>query len=433
MHQISETSSFSIEEITKVEGAAKLDVEIANGEVQHVHFGITEYKRFYTQAMKGKPVLAIPQLLARICGTCSNAHLLASVEAVEKTVGITPSEQTKILRTLTYHGLIIRDHALHLYLFCLPDIFEKDSLLQFDENNPLQHQLLHDAFAVKAAGNQLSILVAGRSVHAPYPIPGGFSRIPDNAQIPALMEQLKKIRPAILRIINIFLHAPFSLIRPTRYFALVSNPFSFLEGKLQDDEGEVVEEYEYRKHLEHVVIPYSHASGYKYKDGQFRIGALARLNINKHALHPHTQRDAHEALNLFPSHDIFHNNVAQAIEILHSIDESLDLLEQTRFVEEKPIKVEPKEAVGIGVIEAPRGTLYHKLEIDGNGMVKRGEVIVPTGQNQIAIEHDLKQFIQANLSMPKEKLSLECEKIIRAYDPCMSCASHFLKLKMIEC
>lgn len=432
MHQIAENSKFSIEEITKVEGAARLDVEIENGQVKDVRFGITEFKRFYTQAMQGKPIGAIPQLLARICGTCSNAHLLASIEAVEKTLGIIPSEQTRVLRALTYHGLIIRDHALHLYLFCLPDIFKKDSLLHFDENDKHQHQLLHDAFSVKAAGNQLAILVAGRSVHAPFPTPGGFSRIPEMRDVPVLIDQLKSVRPAVLRLIGVFLGCSFSFSRKTRYFAFTSEKFSYLEGQLMDDEGEVVEEADYRKHLEHVVIPYSQASGYKYKDGQFRVGALARLNINKQGLHPHTRRDAAKALERFPSHDIFDNNLAQAIEILHSIDDAIDLLSENLFTPEKPQKMEMRAAVGVGVVEAPRGTLYHKLEIDERGMVIRGEVIVPTGQNQIAIEHDLKAFIQENLHLDQEKLSFECEKIIRAYDPCMSCGSHFLKLKIRE-
>src|SRR3972149_4837622 len=129
MHQISPDGQFSIDEITKVEGAAGLDVKVTGGKVEYVKFGIKEFKRFYTHAMEGKPVVSIPQLLARICGTCSNAHLMASIEAVEKTLGVIPSEQTKLLRTLAYHGLIIRDHALHLYVFSLPDIFKKDSLL----------------------------------------------------------------------------------------------------------------------------------------------------------------------------------------------------------------------------------------------------------------------------------------------------------------
>ena len=132
----------TINEITKVEGSAGLDVHVKNGQVEKVKFKVQDYKRFYTQAIQGKPIAAVPQLLSRICGTCSNAHLMASIEAVEKTLNFTPTEQTKILRALTYHGLIIRDHALHLYVFVLPDLFNKDSLLDFDEHDQLQDQLI---------------------------------------------------------------------------------------------------------------------------------------------------------------------------------------------------------------------------------------------------------------------------------------------------
>jgi len=430
MHQISELSEFSIEEITKVEGAAGLNVFIENGAVKKVEFAIKEFKRFYTHAMEGKPVAAIPQLMARICGTCSNAHLVASIEAVEKALGLVPSEQTMLLRTLTYHGLIIRDHALHLYLFCLPDMFGKDSLLGFDDDDPVQHQLLHDAFAVKASGNHLAIAVAGRSVHAPLPMPGGFGKIPDKKSITEVIMELENIRPAVLRLIKVFADDPSSLVRKSNYAALRNPKFSYLEGDLWDMKGFVVDEAGYRDHLEHVVLPYSQASAYTFKGETYRVGSIARLNINSSGLHPRTKHDAEEALKIFPSDNIFHNNLAQAIEILHSVDESIDLLKQKTFILEPPQKLVPKAGVGVGLVEAPRGALYHKLEVNDKGIVERGEVVVPTGQNQIAIELDLAQFIGEHMDMEESQMKLECEKIIRAYDPCMSCGAHFLELKV---
>ena len=428
MHQISEMSGFKIDEVTKIEGAVGLDVEIEDGKVKDVRFAIKEFKRFYTHAMVGKPVAAIPQLLARICGTCSNAHLMASIEAVENTVGIVPSEQTKLLRALTYHGLIIRDHALHLYLFSLPDVFHRDSLLEFSDDDPVEHQLLHDAFAVKGAGNHLAILVAGRSVHAPIPMPGGFPRVPEPAAIRDVIHELEHIRPAVLRLIRVYADAPFSLVRETNYAALVHDPFSYLEGEIHDMNGLVCDEKGYRDHLEHVVIPYSQASGYTFNGQVYRTGALARLNLNRGALHPKTREDAAMELKLFPSHDVYHNNLAQAIGILHSIDESLDILRSSTFQAERMMPIPKKAGVGVGVVEAPRGMLFHKLEVNDEGVVTSGEVVVPTGQNQIAIEQDLGMFISQHMDMTEEEISLECEKIIRAYDPCMSCASHFLKV-----
>src|SRR3989338_7415845 len=313
MHKID--IDISLEEITKIEGAATLDVKIRAGRVEECKFGIAEYKRFYTQAMVGKSAASLPQHLARICGTCSNAHILASIESVEKALLIEPTPQTKVLRRLTVDGLIIRDHALHLYLFALPDVFGKDNLLAFDESDPCQHQLLHDAFDVKAAGNHLSQLVAGRSVHGPHLAVGGFLKIPDAEGIEKSRRELESVRKAVVRLIEVFGKCPFILISPTNYVALVSNPFSFLEGEIRDMKGKM-----------------------KVPEAQF--------------------------MERFPSDNVYDNNVAQAIEILHCIDEALELLSTESFHAETPIKITPRAGEGIGVIEAPRWMLYHRVKFN---------------------------------------------------------------------
>jgi len=431
MHNID--LDLNIKELTKVEGAAGLDLKVRKGKVTEVKFKITEYKRFFTNAMKGKPIVAMPQHLARICGTCSNAHLICSIQACENALDITPSPQTKILRELTYHGLIIRDHALHLYLFSMPDIFGKDAFLDFDENDEQQHQMLHDGFEVKSAGNFLATLIAGRSVHAPFPVIGGFLKFPEKEKIVEAIEKLEKARPAVLRLTEVFEKAPFHFDRKTNFMALIAEGarYGYLEGVISDSFGNLVPPSEYRKHLEHVVLPYSQASAYKHKEKSYMVGALARLNLTKEQLNDRTKKDLTKTLKKFPSTDIYHNNLAQAVEILHSIDDSIDLLKSGDFKPEPVIKKQPREAVGIGVIEAPRGTLYHKVVLGGDGIVKSGEIVVPTGQNQINIEEDVYQVVEQTLKETdsKEKIEHEIEKLIRAYDPCMSCGSHFLKVK----
>jgi coenzyme F420-reducing hydrogenase alpha subunit len=420
-----------MEGITKVEGSAGLSLHVEEGKVTDVKFAITEYKRFFTEAMKGKSVMAIPQHLARICGTCSNAHLMCSIEACEHALGIEPTAQTKTLRALTMHGLMIRDHALHLYLFSMPDIFGKDAFLDFDENVEAEHQLLHDGFGVKGAGNFLATLVAGRSVHAVYPTIGGFLKFPDEAGVAEAIKKLESVRPAALRLIEIFKNAPFHFDRKTQFMALVPDgSYGYIDGTIITSKGEVFPEREFHRHLEQVVLPYSQASAYLYGGEGYMVGALARLSIAKDKLHPRTKESLGDVLDLFPSTDIFYNNLAQAIEILHSIDESIDILKNNKFVPEPIIKVPNREATGVGVVEAPRGTLYHKVVIGADGLVKEGEVIVPTGQNQVNIEKDIATLVQGLLpDTPKEKIEFEIEKLVRAYDPCMSCAAHFLKVK----
>ncbi len=427
------TFDLTLDRITKVEGSAALEVRVKEGQVEEVHFSVTDYKRFYTQAMQGKNVMSIPQLLARICGTCSNAHLLCSIEACERALGITPSPQTLLLRTLTMYGLMIRDHALHLYLFSMPDIFGKDAFLDFDENDPIQHQLLHDAFEIKAAGNFLSMLVAGRSVHAPYPVIGGFSHLPEEAGIKEAVAKLEAARPAVLRLIKVYEEAPFHLDRQTNFMALIPERYGFLNGRICDNEGGLIEEENFREHLEHVVLPYSQASAYKHKGKAYMVGALARMNLAKDKLHPKTKETLGRTLDLFPSTDIYRNSLAQAVEILHSLDDAVEILSTQEFSPEPVIKGTPREAVGIGVVEAPRGTLYHQVHLHPDGNVENGEIVVPTGQNQINIEEDIHRLVQNLLpNTPKEKIAFEIEKLIRAYDPCMSCAAHFLKVNWIE-
>ncbi|HAO81306.1 TPA: hypothetical protein DCQ82_01095 [Candidatus Veblenbacteria bacterium] len=431
MHQIDLSLT---KEITKVEGAATLDVVVKAGKVEKCRFAVTEYKRFYTQAMRGKPYKTVPQLLARICGTCSNAHLMCSIEACEHALGITPSRQTQILKKLTMYGLNIRDHALHLYLFSLPDMYGKDSFLSFDENDPEQHEILHDAFAIKGAGNFLSIIIAGRSVHALHPTIGGWLHFPKDEEIKEAIAKLKEVRFAVLRTIERFAKCDWHFDRKTHFMALTANPFSFLEGTIISDTGLKISEADFKDHLEHVVIPYSEASGYTFDGQSYMVGALARINLAKDSLHDNTKKDAAAALTRFPSTNIFDNNLAQAIELLHCVDHSIELLETEKFMAEEIVKPTRVSGIGVGVIEAPRGTLYHKVEINEQGNIVEGEIVVPTGQNQINIEQDMARLVEELLPQnpPQETIQLELEKLIRAYDPCMSCASHFLKLNIAK-
>ncbi len=419
----------SLKEITKVEGTASLDLKIRDGLVTECKFGITEMKRFFTQAIRGKPIIAIPQLVARICGTCSNAHLLCSLKSIENGLGLSITTQTKLLRQLLNYGLIIRDHGLHLYVFVLPDLFNRNSILDFDEKNPEEHTLLHDCFEVKEVGNKLGITAGGRSVHAPFATVGGFSKLPTIQNFTGLFPQLLAIRPRILHLIEVFHNCGFELKQEVKFMALVDPEFSFLDGEVITSDGQKFQPHKLDERLKRRSIPYSQATGYVLDKSVYIVGALARLNLNRDALHPNTRRDAARALSLFPSINIFHNNLAQAIEMLHAVDTSIDLINQYQALPEKPTSITPKESVGIGIIEAPRGTLFHKMEITNDGKIKKGTIIVPTGQNQIGIENSIRNYVSGNVDQPKEVLSHEIEKIIRAYDPCMSCATSFLKIR----
>lgn len=425
----------NISDISKIEGKASCSIRIRDGKVEDVAFSIAEFKRFYTQAIRGKDIVALPQLTARICGTCSNAHLLCAIKAVENGIGLVPSLQTVLLRKLLNYGLIIRDHALHLYVFVLPDLFSKDSILDFDEHNPMEHKYLDDTFTVKAAGNHLGKAVGGRSVHAPYAGVGGFTRLPDQTELAVCKQELINIRSLVLDLIELFATKDGVLTPPSLLFsALIDNEYSFLSGNIITSDGLTIAPESYGEHLTHREIQYSQASGYLFDGKPHIVGALARMNLGKGSLHAKTKKSVGKSLDVFPSNNIYYNNLAQAIEILHAIDASVEILETLRVVPEKPVSPNRHFGIGVGVIEAPRGTLYYKLEIENTGKIKTGQIVVPTGQNQITIEGSIRLYLEQNIERlsDQHQIEHEIERIVRAFDPCMSCASHFLKFKWVR-
>ncbi len=420
----------SINKLSKIEGHADLNIKIRGGEVKEVDLRVMENKRFFTEAVKGKDYNAVPQIVSRICGTCSIAHLTACIEAVEKTLKVPISTQTLLMRKLTMYSLMIRDHALHLYFFVLPDIFKVDSILELIKK---RKDLVHDALHVKEAGNNLSTLVAGRAVHAPFEKVGGFNNTIDEEKKKIVIKELEENRQRVLKLAEIFYQLDWKLERETNFVALKTDDFSFLEGKIYCSfENICIEEKDYWDHLHNVVLPYSQANGFKFEGKEYMVGALARMNINQENLHPRTKQDCQKYLQLFPSKNIYHNNLAQAIEILHSIDHSIEILSQNKFKKEISAQPEQLSGEGVGVIEAPRGTLYYWLGIN-EGKIRYANLVIPTAQNLINMREDIRKMVKEKIEKKekKEAIKKEAEKIIRAYDPCMSCASHFLRINWL--
>jgi sulfhydrogenase subunit alpha len=428
--------SIVIDAITKIEGNAGLKVYIEDGAVRDLQFIIADYRRFFTTAVRGRRVAAVPSFLSRICGTCSVAHLFASLMAIENAQGIAPTEQTRTLRRLAYDGLMIRDHALHLYFFVLPDILGVDSILDIpDDPDDPGYTLLHDSFDIKRLGTDITNAIIGAAIHAPLPTIGGFLRGPDPARFPDLVTRLEAVRSQVLRGIAAFFEWGASLIRNTDYLTLRNDArFDFLEGVITNSNGRRIGRSDFDNYLQYVQIPHSHAEGYRFSDTQedYLVGALARVNLNHELLHPRTRRDAEPYLSAFPSNNIYHNNLAQAIEVLQCVDDAIDTLRDVELADEEPVRAPAQAGTGVGVIEAPRGLLYHMARVDEKGVIEDYDVIVPTAQNQINIENDLRDYFEENLDRDEETLRYNAESIVRAYDPCMSCATNFLKIDWIR-
>src|SRR5918995_167846 len=295
--------NIAIDAITKIEGSAGLEVVIEDGAVKDLRFMIRDYRRFFTTAVRGKRMIAVPSFLSRICGTCSVAHLFASLMAIESSQGIEVSEHTKTLRRLAYDGLMIRDHALHLYFFALPDVLGVDSILDVSDNpGDIGHTLVHDSFDIKRLGTDISNATVGAAIHAPWPTVGGFLRNPDSAKFPDLLARLEAIRPKVLRGIDAFFGWDANLIRNTDYLGLRNDTrFDFLEGDIVNSNGRRISSQDFKNYLQYVQIPHSHAEGYRFSDTgeDYLVGALARINLNRDLLHPRTRDDAESSLSAF--------------------------------------------------------------------------------------------------------------------------------------
>jgi coenzyme F420-reducing hydrogenase alpha subunit len=367
--------------------------------------------------------------MARICGTCSIAHQICCIGAVEDALKVTPSDQTRDLRDLLLYGLNIRDHAMHLYLFCLPDLFGKDSILDFADTG-YEHDLVHKAFDIKSAGNALSTLIGGRAVHSPFPQVGGFMKTPKREDLRALGKTLAKVRDDALGFADIFLEKDESFVSIAESVALQNERFSYLEGYLSSSKGICVSRSCFRDHLDKFVIPYSEAPAFRFEGKPYRVGALARVNLNKADLDRSTRKDLKKHLRGFPSEDTFRNNLAQAIEVVHCIDSAVEILDRLEVREEPKARIEAVKSEGTYAIEAPRGTLYYKLGIDGSGKISKADLVIPTSQNQLKMNLDIAEYVQMLIEegKGKEDISRQVERLIRAYDPCMSCATHFLRI-----
>ncbi|EKD99896.1 MAG: nickel-dependent hydrogenase large subunit, partial [uncultured bacterium] len=239
----------------------------------------------------------------------------------------------------------------------------------------------------------------------------------------------------VLRGIKTFAEWNQTLNRESDYLYLRNDKsYDFYEGDIVNSTGKHIKASEFHNFLETVAIPYSQSEGYKTSDthSNYLVGALARLNYNKDLLNKRTLEDCKEYLKLFPSKNVHHNNLAQAIEILQCVDEAIEILSNIKIEQEKPVRKPTQAGIGIGVVEAPRGILYHYAKVNDKGIIDGYDILVPTAQNQISIEADLKKYFSENLDKDEKILHVEAEKIVRAYDPCMSCATNFLKIEWIR-
>lgn len=421
---------FDVPALTRVEGEGSLTLKIDQGRIEQLQLSIFEPPRYFEKFLEGRAWHEVPDIVARICGICPVAYQMSAVQALEMAFGITPSDWVQRMRRLFYCGEWIQSHALHIHLLALPDYLGFDSVIGMAAKHPEEARR---GLALQALGNELIRLFGGRSVHPVGARVGGFHHAPDAGTMERLHEKLQQLKPEAQALTDWCSSLPMPEVTDNFISVAMTNAteYPFHTGRLASSEGLDISAQQWEHYFREEQAPHSTALWSFLHNSPYLVGPLARLNLNtEHLPASITSRLKNKGVN-FPSQNMFHSMLARAIEIEIAIEEALAISGNYHLPDSPYIEVTPFEGVGYGMTEAPRGLLWHRYETDAKGLIHSARIVPPTSQNQARIEQDLQHSLQAyGLDHSEEELRLHCEKVIRNYDPCISCATHFLQLKL---
>ncbi len=441
---MSKNIDIKVEYLTRVEGHGNIVVNTREGKLEVCHLEIIESPRFFEGILRGRSIFEAQHITSRICGICACGHSLASIQAAEDAIGFVPSEQTIKLRKFMLHMENLDSHILHIYLLVAPDALGVKSFVPLIDSH---EKVVRRALRLKKAYNDVCDILVGRHVHPISAIVGGFTKLPREKDMDLMEKILNDTRPDVEATIELVSTLKFPAFeRSTEYVGLVSdeNEYPMLNGDVGSTDGVRKNKKDYRAITNEFVVPHSTAKHSKLSRTSYAVGALARFNLNYNLLHPNAQKAA-EFLNLKAKCvNPYLNTVAQAVEVVHSLDDSLEILHEIRnkgidydeqivvgLNEQKKIPV--KAGNGVGAVEVPRGILFHNYEVDDEGKILRANCIIPTCQNLNNIEEDMKKLVPEVLpSKSEEEITLLLEMLVRAYDPCISCSTHFLDVKFVN-
>jgi coenzyme F420-reducing hydrogenase alpha subunit len=416
--------------LARVEGEGALDLRIDDGAITELRLRIFEPPRFFEKFLEGHHYSEIPDMVARICGICPVAYQVTAAQALEKLFGVELDPWARAMRRVFYCGEWIQSHSLHIHLLAAPDFFGCNSAIELAKIAPDE---VRRGLRIQALGNELMDLFGARSVHPVGVRIGGFHGAPPLARIREMREKLRAALPEAE-----------ALVRWTAGIAVPQDDQAFVSVAMQHPTGYAIETGDiatsdglligadaFDAHFAERHEAHSTALFSTYHGQPYLVGPLARLNLN-HARLPERVRALLAETGLaLPSRNLFHSLVARAVEILLALHEALRLLD-AYYVPDSPwVPVTPRAGVTTGCTEAPRGLLWHRYEMDDDGRVLSARIVPPTSQNQARIEQDLRlSLLNFGLDHADDALRLHCEKVIRNYDPCISCATHFLRMNV---
>ena len=424
------TKTIKVDYLARVEGEGSLYVKIKDNTVEEVKLKIFEPPRFFEAFLRERDFREVPDITARICGICPVAYQMSSVHALENAFGVKVEGQLRALRRLLYCGEWIESHALHVFMLHAPDFLGYPDSLALSKDYP---DLVKSALQLKKTGNEIVALVGGREIHPINVKVGGFYRVPRKKELKPLAERLKQARETAIQAVKFTATLPIPEFERDYVYVALRHPdeYPFNEGRLVSNNGLDIAISEYETHFREEHVQHSNALHSRMIGSRpYFVGPLARYNLNFDKLSPLAQETARAAGLESSCNNPFMSIVVRAVETLYACDEALRLIEQYEEPDAPAIEIEPRLSSGYGCTEAPRGILYHRYNVDKEGLITEAKIVPPTSQNQKIIEDDLLKFVTKNMNMPSEELTLKCEQAIRNYDPCISCATHFLKLQI---
>jgi coenzyme F420-reducing hydrogenase alpha subunit len=416
--------------LARVEGEGGLFIGVEDGAVTEIKLNIYEPPRFFEGFLRGRFLQEVPDITARICGICPVAYQMSSVFALEKAQGLALTPAVRALRRLFYCAEWIESHALHIYLLQGPDLLGHDSALSLAAVAP---EVVKTALRLKKIGNELLRVIAGRSVHPVNACVGGFYSWPSSESLKALLPDLEWGLDAARHTVlwAAALNYPeldveydcVALHHPDEYALIEGEVWSSLGRRIavEDFERAYLEKHERHSNALHSLT----AEGAPYL-----VGPLARLNLNAEQLHPAARQMIEEIKLPLPITNPYKMLLARAVELVHAYAEAIELVKAYAPEGPSALDFKPRAGEGCAATEAPRGLLYHRYRTDAQGLIEDARITPPTAQNLARIEADLRRLAPRVIEMPPEAAALECEHLVRAYDPCISCATHFLKLEI---
>ena len=419
-----------VDYLARVEGEGGMFVKIHDDVVEDVQLKIYEPPRFFEAFLRGRKYLEASDITARICGICPVAYQMSAVHAMEQAFGITVGGQLRELRRLLYCGEWIESHVLHIYMLHAPDFLGYQDAIRLAKDH---RDVVEQGLRLKKIGNEIVTTLAGREIHPINVRVGGFYRAPRRAELRELREKLNWAQEAAIKTVEFAGSLPFPDFEPHHEYVALRHPdeYPFNEGRIASTGGLDISKDDFLEHFEEIHVQHSNAlHGYIKSRRPYFVGPQARYNLNFDKLSELSQQAARAAGLAELCHNPFKSIIVRSVEVLEAVTEAIRIIDDYDPPEKPYVDYDVKAAVGHGCTEAPRGLLYHRYEVDDEGSIVSARIIPPTAQNQPAIESDLKLFVAGNTNLNDHELTWKCEQAIRNYDPCISCATHFLKLEV---